>query len=254
MRFIIILISFSLFLISCGTQQRIVYNYLEDVKDSTGLGSVVMKEPIIQKNDLLNIQVYSSSLDPRIDELYNVRSSSGSTQNSQLIGTLVDQSGNIEHPRVGTIRAEGLTKNQLADVIRSKLVTQLTQPTVIIRFLNFRVTVLGEVGDPGVHSIQTENLTIIEALGLAGDITEYGKKKEVKILRETNGKQELGILDVTSKKMFESPYYQLKQNDKIFVEQTRYRVQRSEQERITQQISFGLTIVTTIALLFSLFK
>jgi polysaccharide export outer membrane protein len=89
-------------------------------------------------------------------------------------------------------------------------------------------------------------------LAMAGDITEYGKKKEVKILRENNGTRQLGIVDVTSSKMFESPYYQLQQNDVIMVEQTRYKVRQTEQERILTQIGFVTGIISTAAIIISL--
>ena len=110
------------------------------------------------------------------------------------------------------------------------------------------------MGAPGVQTVAVENLTLLEALAMAGDITEFGKKKEVKILRENNGQRQLGIVDVTSSKMFESPYYQLQQNDVIMVEQTKYKVRQTEQQRITQQLGFALSIITSIALLYNIFK
>jgi polysaccharide export outer membrane protein len=111
---------------------------------------------------------------------------------SQNSGFLVDVNGNIEYPRLGTIHADGLTKIQLADEIKKKLTDPepdlLTNPSVIIRFLNYKVTVLGQVGHEGVLNIPAEKVTILEAIGLAGGITEFGKKDEVKILREVRMK------------------------------------------------------------------
>jgi polysaccharide export outer membrane protein len=89
---------------------------------------------------------------------------------------------------------------------------------------------------------------------MAGDITLYGKKKEVKIIRENKGQRQLGIIDVTTSKMFESPYYQLQQNDIIMVEQTKYKITQTEQGRISQQIGFALSIITSIALLYNIFR
>ncbi len=176
----------------------------------------------------------------------------GGQQSLQLPGYLVDQNGNIELPRLGVLSAAGLTRIELTESIKLKLRDQLTNPTVIIRFLNFRIIVIGEVGSPGVHSVPVENLTLLEALAMAGDITEFGKKKEVKILREESGKRKLGIVDVTTTKMFESPYYQLQQNDVIFVEQTRYKIRQTEQGRIIQQIGFATSIISTAAILITL--
>lgn len=236
--------------------QRAIYNYLEDIKDTTSKTSYFVTEPVIQKNDMLSIQITSTSLDPSIDQLYNQGQIGGqfSNQVGYGYGYLVDQFGRLEIPRVGLIKAEGLTKFQLADSIKARLAGQLTDPTVVIRFTNFRIIVIGEVGSPGVKTVAVENLTLLEALALAGDIRTTGKKKEVKIIREVNGKRQLGIVDVTSSKMFESPYYQLQQNDVVMVERTAYAVRREEQGRISQQLGFALSIITSIALLYNIFK
>lgn len=249
----------SLFFFSCRTQYSVIENYLVDARDTAIRREILLKEPVIQKNDLLHIQVYSASSDPRLDEPYNLpvsqnRVGSAQGQAGQLSGFLVDQRGNIEYPRIGTLHVEGLTKGEVADLIRSNLRGQLNNPSVIVRFMNFRVTVLGEVGNPGVVTVPSERLTLLEALGMAGDITEFGKKKEVKILREANGRREMGVVDLTSKTVFESPYYQLQQNDVVFVEQTRYKIRRTEQERIAQRLGFALSIITSIALLYNIFR
>ena len=253
---------FILFLVAslaaCKTQQKVVENYLEDVTDSTGQQpGFVMREPLIQKNDLLAIQVYSASIDPTVDAAYNLpaqpgAAAAGGTQQ----GIPVDAQGNIRFPRVGTIKAEGLTKAQLAEEIMRRLreTNQLTDPTAVVRFLNFRVIVLGEVNSPGVKSLPTENLTILEALGLSGDITQFGRKKAVKVLRQTDGKQEVGFIDVTSKDMFQSPYFQLQQNDVVMVEATRFKIRQTEQQRLTQQVGLATGIVTTLAILYSILR
>ena len=260
MRFNVVLpLVFIILFASCRTQ-RAVYNYLEDVNDTSFRKNVYLTESRIQKNDLLNIQVFSASLDPSIDALYNMpaqnNSGGGGNQTTLLTGYLVDIEGNIEMPRIGTIHADGLTKSELEQVIKSKLQGggHLTSPTVIIRFLNFRITVLGEVGSPGVLNIPTERLSILEAVGMAGGITEFGKIKEVKILRENNGVRELGTLDLTSRDIFASQYYQLQQNDVVLVDQNRYKLRQTEQTRISQQIGFALSIITSIALLYNIFQ
>jgi polysaccharide export outer membrane protein len=237
---------------SCKTQ-RAIYNYLEDFTDTTTQKSYFITEPLIQKNDQLSIQITSASLDEKVDALYNMNFQSAQ-QMGIGVGYLVNQKGFVEIPRIGIIHAEGLTKEQLADSVKLKLRGVLTEPSVIIRFTNFRIIVIGEVGSPGVKTIPVENLSLLEALAMAGDITEFGKKKEVKILREHNGKRQMGIVDVTASQMFESPYYQLQQNDVVMVEQTRYKVRQTEQMRVTQQIGFTLSIITTIAFLINVIK
>jgi polysaccharide biosynthesis/export protein len=221
--------------------------------DTSSKKSFYIAEPVIQKNDQLSIQITSAALDPSVDALYN-QQYGGINNQYQSYGYLVDQKGNIELPRIGIIHVEGITKDSLAAEIKTRLTSQLADPTVVIRFTNFRIIVIGEVGSPGVKNIGVENLTILEALAMAGDITLYGKKKEVKILRENNGQRQLGIIDVTSTKVFESPYYQLQQNDVIMVEQTKYKVTQTEQGRISQQIGFALSIITSIALLYNIFR
>lgn len=255
MRFALYIICSSVLFFSCRTQ-RAVYNYLEDVNDTSFKKSVFIAETVIQKNDLISIRVYSSATDPLVDQLYNlpVQQGANQMQGGQVGGFLVDVNGNIEMPRIGVIKAEGLKKGDLEEVIKSKLQGQLTQPNVIVRFLNFRITVLGEVGNAGVLNIPTERLTVIEAIGMAGGVTEFGTIKQIKILRENNGVRQLGFLDLTSKEIFSSPYYQLQQNDVVLVDQNRYKLRQTEQQRVAQQIGFATGIISTVALLIAIFN
>lgn len=256
-------------LASCGTQKKALINYVDNI-DSTALNdSVNVSEIKIQKNDLLSIQVYSSSLDPSVDAPYNlgggVSSSSsaaaGSTSGSSTgsgagTGFLVDENGNIEYPRLGSIHVEGLTKTEVGNIIKTKLTTPkilLENPSVIIRFQNFKVTVLGEVGKPGPITIPTGHVTILEAIGLAGDIPLTGKKNTVRILREIDGKREIGYIDLTSKKIFNSPYYNLLQNDVVMVEVSKSKIRQSDQATL-QRIITVLSIVTSVALLYNIFS
>ena len=225
---------------------------MENVTDTTIVTNVEVIEPVIQKNDLLQIQVYSASVDPRVDAPYNLpMQSSGTTGGGG--GFLVDANGNIEYPRVGTIQVEGLTKQQLADVIKSRLAGQLTDPVVIVRFQNYKVTILGEVSSQGSFSVPTEKLTILEAIGLAGGVSEFGKKDGIKVLRESNGKREVGIIDITSEDIFESPYYQLSQNDVVIVEPINLKYKREQKQETTQRIAFSLSIITSILFIYNTF-
>jgi polysaccharide export outer membrane protein len=243
-----------LFFVSCAPQKKSSYYYLENLKDTTGKDVVADFDPVIQKNDLLSIQVYSASTDAKVDALYNMTVNAGGNSGNQVTGFLVDQGGNIDYPRIGTIHAEGLTKSQLADLMKSKLTRDLTNPSVVIRYLNFRVTVLGEVGKPGTISIPFERVNILELIGLAGDIPLTGKKDHIRIIREVNGSRETGTIDLTSKEVFNSPYYYLKQNDILIVDPVKSKIRSTEQSIILQRITFALTFVTTAALLYNLFK
>ena len=255
---IFLLLALPVYLFSCRTQQKLPH-YLEHVTDSTGKGDVKIPELRFQKNDLISIQISSLSTKPEVsDIIYNqpVSMSSGGGQNLALMGYQVDLSGNIEHHRLGVIHAEGLTKDELAAIIKKRLVEPvelLTNPIVIIRYLNFRVTVLGEVSRVGSVSIPGERLTILEAVALAGGISDYGKKDNVKIYREINGKSETGIIDLSDKNIFSSPYFNLMQNDVVIVEPTKQKRNDAEQARISQKIAFGFTLVTVAATLANLF-
>lgn len=244
-----------LYLLSCKTTQKLP-EYLENVTtDTSKTQSVNIPELRIQKNDLLSIQVYSQSTRPEVDLLYNLPVTVGATTTQQ--GFLVDMNGNIEHPRLGVFHAEGLTKGELAAEVRKRLtepVELLRDPTVLIRFLNFKVTVLGEVGSSGTITVPGERITILEAIGLSGDITQWGRKNTVRVSREINGKREIGMIDLSSKDLFDSPYYNLMQNDIVFVDPARIKAKQRDQSVVTQQIAFGLGIITTAAFLFNLFK
>lgn len=252
-----LLLAFSLYFISCKPQQ-VLPEYLEKVYDSSGKGDVKVPELRIQKNDHLSIQIYSASTRQDIDAFYNPLGGSVTTtgQATQGTGYLVDAKGNIEYPRLGRFHAEGLTKEELADVIKKRLTndTLLTDPTVIIRFLNLKVTVLGEVASQGEISIPGERLTILEAMGLAGGITDFGLKNKIKVVRETDGKREMGYIDLSSDSLFLSPYYNLVQNDVVMVMPTKKKAKKTEQDLVIQRVSFGLSIITAIALVYNIFQ
>ncbi len=249
----LLLLSLPLYFISCKPLQKIP-NYLENVNDSTGKGVVKVVELKIQKNDLLSIQIFSLSTQPdKADILYN-QPTLGAAGGAP--GYLVDNNGNIEHHRLGIIHAEGLTKKELADEVKRRLkepVEVLADPTVLVRFMNLKVTVLGMVGQEGPISVPGEKLNIFEAVGLAGGINDFGKKNTVKVIRETDGQREVGLLDLTSQKVFESPYYNLVQNDLVIVEATSQKQTEQQQTKIMQKITFAFTIVTAVAALSNIF-
>jgi polysaccharide export outer membrane protein len=251
---IILWLVFPFYLLSCGTQKKLPY-YLENAVDTSGKEEVQIPELHIQKNDLLSIQVYSMSTRPDIsDAMYNLPSVSPGNQTG---GFLVDHYGNIEYPRLGTIHAEGLTKQELAAEIKKRLtqpVELLSDPTVMIRFLSFKITFLGQVGREGVVNIPGERINILEAIGLAGGITDYGKKNNVKIIREINGKRQIGFIDLSTKDVFNSPFYYLMQNDIVVVEPTKQKINQTDQASVQQKVSFAISIISSIAVIYSIIK
>jgi len=246
-----LLLALPLYFISCKPLQKIP-NYLENVTDSSGRGVVKVVDLKIQKNDLLSIQIFSLSTKPEVsDAIFNQPSTGGVAP-----GYLVDNNGNIEHHRLGTIHAEGLTKNELAAEIKKRLkepVEVMADPSVVIRYMNLKITVLGQVGKEGAITVPGEKLNILEAVGLAGGVTDYGKKTNVRIVRESNGQRETGQVDLTSKDIFESPFYNLVQNDIIIVEATQQKMKDAEQQKIMQKVSFTLTMITVTATLANIF-
>jgi polysaccharide biosynthesis/export protein len=241
------------YLISCGTQKKIPPYYLDKLTDTSGKPEIKIPELRIQKNDLLSIVVYSISAQPETsDRPFNLPDQA--SQNDVRGGFLVDANGNIEYPQIGLIHVEGLTKLELAEQIKQKLNVVLTKPSVIIRFLNFKVTILGPVAREGLVNVPGERLTILEAIGLAGGVTDYGKKEKVKVIREIDGKRETGYVDLSSAKLFDSPYYNLLQNDVIIVEPTKQKARMVDQAVVSQRITLALGIITSAAFLYNILK
>jgi polysaccharide export outer membrane protein len=241
------------FFVSCVTQHRVPH-YIEKVKDTIGWEYKI--PPLrIQKNDQLLIRVYSNSTQREISDIpYNQPVESNTAAQGASIGFLVDVNGNIEYPRIGVIHVEGMTKEELTDLIKEKFSKELTDPIVVIRFLNYKITVIGEVGSPSVINVPGEKITILEAVGMAGGITDYGIKERVRVLREVDGKRELGEIDLTSKSMFDSPYYNLAQNDIILVDPTKRKENLADQTLVIQRISFALSLITAAAFIYNIFK
>jgi polysaccharide export outer membrane protein len=245
---------------SCTTQKATTQNYLEKVNDTTGRTVANIQPPVVQKGDLLSIKIFSKAngLDPRPDAAYNLQEASAAGGgNAAAGGFMVDQMGNIEYPQLGTLHLEGLSKEQVAGLIKSKIEedTLLREPVgVIVRFLNFKISVLGEVNSPGTFTLPTERVTILEALGLSGDITLFGKKNNVMVVRENNGEIERGRIDLTSDSMFLSPYYRLQQNDVVFVESNGKQLQQQQRQETAQQIGIATSIITAIALILNFIR
>ena len=235
---------------SCRSQKPL--GYVEDFTDTSGKVQVKYPEPLIQKNDVLSIIVYSDATDDgKTDAMYNL--ANAGTGSTATQGFLVDIDGNIQYPRIGKIKAVGLTKAQLSEEIRKKLTGPLSNPSVLVRLLNFKITMLGEVSRAGPISIPSEKITILEAIGLAGDINIYGKKEDVVILRPTDSTIEHGTIDLSSKDLFNSPYYFLRQNDVVLVNPNKNKARLSDQV-FNQRLGIAFSIINTIALLYNIFQ
>jgi polysaccharide export outer membrane protein len=217
-----LLIILSPVLTSCFNSRTITS--FNNLADTTIQYTVENLEPVIQQNDILSIVVSSinnEAIQPF--NLYSVSSTLGNVNSgtvSQASGFLVDQEGYIHFPMLGSIKAFGLTKKQLKDEITRGLVEKklLYDPIVSIRYLNYKVTVLGEVARPSVINVPGEKISLLEALGLAGDLTSYASRNNIMVIRDNDtGKHKITRLDLTDKDLFVSPYFYLKSNDVVYV-------------------------------------
>jgi polysaccharide biosynthesis/export protein len=173
----------------------------------------------IQPNDALSITV--SCLDPQLAVPFNLvdmRSGGNIQSNSPLLSFLVDSNGEIDYPVLGKIQVAKLTIPQLRDVLTKKLQSYIKEPSLNIRRVNFKVTVLGEVVKPGSFEVVSERITILEALGLAGDMTPHSDRQRIMVVREENGKITTRKIDLQSPDFFNSPFYYLHQNDVVYVD------------------------------------
>jgi polysaccharide export outer membrane protein len=171
-------------------------------------------------------------------------------QTLAIKGYLVDNEGNINFPSLGKVHLGGLTKNAAIDSLQKWITAGgVVDPTVNIRFLNYRITVLGEVNRPGTYTVDNEKVTILEALGLAGDLTIYGKRNNVLIYREAEGQTRFQRLDLTSPRLFESNYFYLQQNDLVYVQPNKARASNSI---YNQNISIGMSLLSILVSVISI--
>jgi polysaccharide export outer membrane protein len=253
---------------SCGSVKNL--QYLQGSFDTTKLSKVQIPEPVVQKGDLLGITVYSD--DPIAtaavtNPLANLASASmgntsgnsngtGTTSGASTIqGFLVTQTGDIQLYKLGTIHAEGKNKKELADTLSVMYANLglLKNPYVEIRFLNYKVTVIGEVSHPGSYSIPTDRLNAFEAVGLAGDITVFGRRDNVLVVREVNGQRTFGRLNLKDPNVFLSPYYYLQQNDMVVVDVGKNKSIVNNQSTF-QYISISASLLSITAVFISLFR
>jgi polysaccharide export outer membrane protein len=239
------------------------FQYLQGEYDTARISQIQVPEAVIQKGDLLGIEVYSD--DPLSTAAVTRQSSSSpipmsiESANTSLrtIGTgfLVNQRGYLELYKLGTIHAEGLTKEKLADTLEALYTSYglLKNPYVEIRFLNYKVTVIGEVNQPGPYTIPVDKVTIFEAIGLAGDISAFGRRDNVLVIRETNGRRNFARLDLSKPEVFLSPYYYLQQNDMVFVDVSKNKATLNNQNTL-QQISVFATIISLGAVIYSIIR
>jgi len=235
--------------ISCTSTKKTVYFY--NVQDTTYLQGNPEKEPLIQPNDILSITI--GSLNADASALYNlpsnnaVKSTTATGASTEIGGYLVGTNGTIQLlGGLGSIQAAGLTKTALRDNITSLILSRkvLVDPSVEIRFLNYEVTVLGEVAKPTVITVPNERISLLKALGLAGDLTIFGRRDNVLLIREENGKKKTRHIDLNSGNFFNSPFYYLQPNDVVYVQPNKAKV--ASAGRTQQLLPLLLSVLSII--------
>lgn len=242
-----------LLLTGCASEKEVVY--LQDV--------VPLKQQIIEQNyeviihedDLLAIMV--NSKDPELALPFNMPMASFQLGNQytqqRILGYLVDKNGYIDFPILGRMKVAGLSRLDATNMIKNRLIKEdlIKDPIVTIQFLNFKISVMGEVNHPGTFTISGDRVTLLEALSMAGDLTIYGKRDRVAVIREANGKRTTLFHDLRSADIFQSPCYYLQQNDIVYVEPNKAR---AGQSAINQNTSVSvwlsaISILTSMAAL-----
>ena len=240
------------------------YTYLQGTFDTAKLSRVNPIEPIIRKGDILSIIVYSDN--PEATRIFNqslittagnASSSAGAAQGIGLSpsssGYEVDENGNIVFQNLGLLHVEGLTKVGLKDTLDNRLKVYLQNPYYNIRIVNYKFTMLGEVNRPGPINIPGERINLLEAIALAGDMTFFGRRDSILIIRESNNKREFARLDIRKPEIMASPYFYVQQNDVIIVEATKKKIQSNDQV-FYRNITIAATLLSMFAIIYSIFK
>ena len=243
----IFLITLCLFATSCVSKQEIVY--FQNAKSFETIVDTDTFEAKLKIGDVLSI--YVSTIDPIVTKPYNLVMETGG-QSGQMIDYLIDKDGNIDYPVLGKIKLIGLTVEEAKELFKKKFEdgNLLKNPVVIIRITNFRITIAGAVNSPGVYQVSGERISILEALGMAGDLNIKGRRDNILIVRDFNGTKTYSRVDLTNKEIFNSPVYYLTQNDYVYVEPNNSAVSNaSGDSRINTIITITSFLLTT-ALIF----
>ncbi|EAQ40269.1 polysaccharide biosynthesis/export protein [Dokdonia sp. MED134] len=240
---------FSLVCTSCISKKEVLY--FQDIEALNNQTDNTNYNTIIRPDDLLSITV--SSQDPESVAIFNPVAGAANalrTTNDRLGTYLVDSNGNIEFPFIGTLQIANKTRVEAIALLKGEINKYAKEAVVDIRILNFSISVLGEVQRPGTFTIPNERITVLEALGLAGDMTIFGERKTVKIIREENGVKSYGELDFTSIDVVNSPFYYLQQNDVVIVSPNKAQVQSGAFNRnSTIFISIAGIIISVLTIL-----
>lgn len=231
-----------LLLSSCASREKIVYlngNYSS---------KEIKYETKIQSDDVLYIFVTADDVESAAP--FNLQVDTGVAVGGNVINQikqqyLVDNQGFIQFPVIGNLKMGGLTRIEAIALLKEKIKPYVNQPIINFRIMNYKVTILGEVKAPGTFQVDSERITLLEALGKAGDLTIKGKRENIKIIREIEGATTINEVDITKTDFINSPYYYLAQNDVVYVEPNKVQVNSS---------AYGPSTALTISIITLLFS
>lgn len=238
---------------SCASRKDVVYyQNIENISEQQKANSFEVK---IQPDDLLMIIV--SADDPEVAFPFNLKTFSISSNNRLDMARgqetvqlyLVDQGGNIEFPIVGKLMVGGLTRTEVLKLLQEKISNYIKNPIINLRIMNFKISMQGEVNLPGTFPIASERVTLIEALSMAKDLTIYGRRDNILVIRETNGVKSYNRIDITKSDFINSPFYYLAQNDVVYVEPNKTRVNSSAVGPNTSVIISAVSILVSLSVL-----
>lgn len=245
---------------SCGTNRNLVYfsDLQKDEDYADNISNAIV--PKIQNGDLLNITI--TTLSPEYNQLFSSGAvpqiSSTNPATNQVVvrddisrnGFLVNENGQVNLPVLGLQSLAGLTKEEAIKKLTSEVAKTAKDPIVNIRFLNYKVTVIGEVTKPGTFTAPDERINVLEALGMAGDMTAFGIRDNVLVIREQEGKRTVKSLNLNNKEVFNSPYFQLQQNDVVYVQPDNKEKNASNKSPINgPKIAIGTAIISAVAVI-----
>ena len=259
----LILVCISGLFTACSSNKKITY--FKNVPDSLYRGMAIehapYSDPRIQPNDILqiNIQTIDTKTSSEIQGSPSPGLPSTSAANSSIgasapyvTGFLVDKDGNVAIPLVGKAKIGGLTTAEARDLITQRVAVYYKDPVVNVRFANFSITILGEVARPGTYIISNEKVSLLDAIGVAGDLTIYGKRDNVMLIREENTKKVFVRFNLNSDDIFKSPYYYLRQGDVVYVEPNKARTKLGTTDPTRDRIlTIGITALSLLVAIFS---
>jgi polysaccharide export outer membrane protein len=242
----LLLIFLSIFTSACSSKRNLTY-FKDLVRDSSYSIAKTDVEYFIKKGDILYISV--SSEDIESTAIFNLPNSGGSNNNqfTNSPGYLVDETGNINFPKAGQVQASGKSKTVLKSELEKILTSYLKNPIVTIRNINYKVTLLGEVARPGTFTTPNERMSLLEALSQAGDLTDFGRRDNVLLIREIGNKQQYFRLNLNDRSSIKNEFYYLQPNDVLYVEPI-----KSKKFRSSTFSQFGPLTISTISFLISI--